>query len=325
MKASKPALKIESPYRISPKSKVRLKSRATDDTVGFKDPDEASASMIKHLKQIADLQEVLYAGAERGLLIVLQGMDTAGKDGTIRHIFSGVNPQGCTVTAFKVPTPLEAHHDFLWRCHAAVPQRGMIGIFNRSHYEDVLSPRVHGVMKDKTARQHMDQINDFESMLADNGIAILKFFLHISHEEQTRRLQARIDAPDKHWKLSAGDFVERKFWDKYQACYEDIFERTSPQARALVCYPGRPQVVPQCRHLRHPGRCARRHEAEISESDRGRLDAQAVAVQGTGLGARSVQSVTNTTATSASAMPQRCFAVVCSFSSHAASRMVDAG
>jgi len=227
MKASRPALKTDSPYLIPPNTKVRLKSHATDDCGGFSDPDDAKASMEKHRKQIDDLQEVLYAGAERGILIVLQGMDTAGKDGTIRHIFSGVNPQGCNVTPFKVPTPIEAHHDFLWRCHAAVPPRGMIGIFNRSHYEDVLSPRVHGLLKDKTAHQHMDQINDFESMLVDNGIAILKFFLHISHEEQTRRLKARIDSPDKHWKLSASDFAERKFWDKYQGCYEDIFERTS--------------------------------------------------------------------------------------------------
>ena len=220
-------MKIDSPYLVPPKSKVRLKSYATDDTGSFKNPDDAKASMQKHLKAIDDLQEVLYAGAERGLLIVLQGMDTAGKDGTIRHIFSGINPQGCDVSAFKVPTPLEAHHDFLWRCHAAVPPRGMIGIFNRSHYEDVLSPRVHGLIKDKTAHQHMEQINSFESMLVDNGVAILKFFLHISHEEQTKRLKARIDAPDKHWKLSPSDFAERKFWDKYQACYEDIFERTS--------------------------------------------------------------------------------------------------
>ena len=220
-------MKLHSPYLIPPDTKVRLKARATDDTGSFKDSDDAKSPTEKHLKRIESQQEVLYAGGERGLLIVLQGMDTAGKDGTIRHIFGGVNPQGCTVQSFKVPTPLEAHHDFLWRCHAAVPPRGMIGIFNRSHYEDVLSPRVHGLMKDKIAHQHMAQINDFESMLADNGIAVLKFFLNISHDEQTRRLQARIDAPDKHWKLSASDFAERHFWDKYQACYEDILARTS--------------------------------------------------------------------------------------------------
>ncbi len=173
------------------------------------------------------MQESLYGGGERGLLIVLQGMDTAGKDGTIRHIFSGVNPQGCDVTAFKVPTPIESEHDFLWRCHAAAPPRGMIGIFNRSHYEDVLSPRVHGHMDGKTARLHMQQINDFEEMLVDNGIGVLKFFLHISNGEQKKRLQARIDDEDKHWKLSPGDFAERQFWDQYQKCYEEIFEETS--------------------------------------------------------------------------------------------------
>ena len=220
-------LKTDSEYLIPPNTKVRLKHRDSGDTGSFKHADDANKELQKQVKRLDDAQEVLYAGAERGLLIVLQGMDTAGKDGTIRHIFSGINPQGCDVQAFKVPTPLEAHHDFLWRCHLAVPARGMIGIFNRSHYEDVLSPRVHGKMTDKTAKQHMQQINDFESMLSDNGIAILKFFLHISKEEQTKRLQERLDTPDKHWKLSASDFAERAFWDKYQKCYEEIFERTS--------------------------------------------------------------------------------------------------
>ena len=220
-------MKIHSHYLVDAKGKVRLKQHATADTGDYKSQDETKPVLEQHRKRLTELQEVLYAGAERGLLVVLQGMDTAGKDGTIQHIFSGVNPQGCDVTPFKVPTSVEAHHDFLWRCHNAVPARGMIGIFNRSHYEDVLSPRVHGVMKDRVAHQHMEQINDFESMLADNGIAVLKFFLHISQEEQKRRLQARIDDKNKHWKLSASDFAERVFWDKYQACYEDIFTRTS--------------------------------------------------------------------------------------------------
>jgi PPK2 family polyphosphate:nucleotide phosphotransferase len=220
-------LKIHSPYLIEPKGKVRLKQHATGDTGGYKHEDDAKETLGKHVQKLADLQEVLYAGSERGLLIVLQGMDTAGKDGTIRHIFSGVNPQGCDVTPFKVPTPIEARHDFLWRCHNAVPPRGMIGIFNRSHYEDVLSPRVHGLMSDKVAHQHMEEINSFEEMLVGNGITVLKFFLHISHAEQTKRLQARLDDKDKQWKLSAADFAERVFWDKYQACYEDIFTRTS--------------------------------------------------------------------------------------------------
>ena len=227
MKARNNSVKIHSSHLIPPHTKVRLKQLASDDTGSYKDSDAAKADLDKHRERIDKLQEILYAGGERGLLIVLQGMDTAGKDGTIRHIFAGINPQGCDVAAFKVPTPLEAHHDFLWRCHTAAPQRGMIGIFNRSHYEDVLSPRVHGLMKDKTAKEHMQQINSFESMLVDNGIAVLKFFLHISPEEQKRRLQSRIDDTSKHWKLSASDFAERKFWPDYQRCYEEIFAETS--------------------------------------------------------------------------------------------------
>ena len=154
-------------------------------------------------------------------------MDTAGKDGTIRHIFSGVNPQGCDVTPFKVPTPLEARHDFLWRAHNAVPARGTIGIFNRSHYEDVLSPAVHKLISPKIVRSRFDDINEFEDMLVDNDVVILKFFLHISHAEQTRRLQSRLDDADKHWKLSPADFAERKFWPAYQRAYQTIFEATS--------------------------------------------------------------------------------------------------
>ena len=220
-------MNFHSSHVVPPHTKVRLKRISCDDTGSYKDEDAAKAGLVKHRDCIDKQQETLYAGSERSVLIVLQGMDTAGKDGTIRHIFSGINPQGCNVTAFKVPTPLEARHDFLWRCHAAVPPRGMIGIFNRSHYEDVLSPRVHGLMKDKTAKQHMQQINDFESMLVDNGVVILKFFLHISPEEQKRRLESRIEDASKHWKLSAADFAERKFWPDYQRYYEEIFAATS--------------------------------------------------------------------------------------------------
>jgi PPK2 family polyphosphate:nucleotide phosphotransferase len=199
----------------------------TADTGDFKTHQAASAVLAKHRDQLDNLQEVFYASQQKALLIVLQGMDTAGKDGTIRHIFSGVNPQGCNVTSFKVPTPLEARHDFLWRAHAAVPPRGMIGIFNRSHYEDVLSPRVHKLISDKVARQRLDDINEFEDMLTDNNVVILKFFLHISNEEQTRRLQSRIDTPDKHWKLSEADFHEREFWPRYQDAYDGILSATS--------------------------------------------------------------------------------------------------
>src|SRR5437868_15282269 len=154
-------------------------------------------------------------------------MDSSGKDGTISHIFSGINPQGCDVAAFKVPTPPEARHDFLWRVHVRVPPRGMIGIFNRSHYEDVLSPRVHKLIPRGTANRRLDDINEFESFLADNDVLILKFYLHISRDEQTRRLQPRIDNPKKHWKTSEADIHERQFWPRYIDAYTAILFATS--------------------------------------------------------------------------------------------------
>ncbi len=220
-------MNLKSPYRIKPHSRLRLAKFATAETNGFSSEEAATAVLTKHRKQLSDLQEVFYASQQNALLIVLEGMDTAGKDGAIRHIFSGVNPQGCDVTGFKVPTPLEAKHDFLWRAHAAVPPRGMIAIFNRSHYEDVLSPRVHNLISEKTVRRRFEDIIEFEQMLADNNVIILKFFLHISHKEQTRRLQSRIDTPEKHWKLSAADFKERKFWPQYETAYNEAIAATS--------------------------------------------------------------------------------------------------
>jgi len=220
-------MKLKSPFLIKPHSKVKLSSYPTAAHPGYRDETSANAVLVSHRQQLNDLQEVLYASGSEAVLIVLQGMDTAGKDGTIRHIFSGINPQGCDVASFKVPTPLEARHDFLWRCHQQVPARGMIGIFNRSHYEDVLYPVVHDQISAKLARKRLDDINEWESTLADNGTLILKFFLHISHAEQTRRLQSRIDTPDKHWKLSPADFAERAFWPKYVDAYEDILRHTS--------------------------------------------------------------------------------------------------
>ena len=220
-------MKLQSPYLVKPGSKVKLAHLRTDDTGGLKNSEAADPVLKRHHKQLATLQEVFYASQRKALLIVLQGMDTAGKDGTIRHIFSGINPQGCDVAAFKVPTSLEARHDFLWRCQAEMPPRGIIGIFNRSHYEDVLSPRVHGKLSGKEVRRHLAEINAWEDTLADNDVVILKFFLHISHGEQTRRLQERIDTPDKHWKLSPADFAERQYWSDYMDAYEEIFETTS--------------------------------------------------------------------------------------------------
>ena len=220
-------MKIKSPHLVKPHTRVRLTKISSSDTDGFKSEEAAKAILTKHRTQLADLQDVFYANQSKALLIVLQGMDTAGKDGAISHIFSGINPQGCDVAAFKMPTPVEARHDFLWRVHAQVPPRGMIGIFNRSHYEDVLSPRVHKLISREVANRRLEDINVFESYLADNDVLILKFYLHISKDEQTRRLQARIDNAKKHWKLSDADIHERLFWPKYIDAYDDILSSTS--------------------------------------------------------------------------------------------------
>jgi PPK2 family polyphosphate:nucleotide phosphotransferase len=220
-------MKIKSPHLIKPNSEVRLAKISSSDAGGFKSEEAAKAVLTKHREQLTNLQDVFYAAQAKALLIVLQGMDTAGKDGTISHIFSGVNPQGCDVAQFKVPTPLEARHDFLWRVHAQVPPRGMIGIFNRSHYEDVLSPRVHRLISADTVSRRLEDINEFESFLADNDVLILKFYLHISRDEQTRRLQSRIDDKQKHWKLSDADIHERQFWPQYIDAYNQILSTTS--------------------------------------------------------------------------------------------------
>ena len=220
-------MKLKSPHLIRPGSRVRLSRLSADSTGDLKNQEAAAALLTSHREQLAKLQELLYAGQQKALLIVLQGMDTAGKDGTISHIFSGVNPQGCDVASFKAPTPLEQRHDFLWRVYSQLPPRGMIQIFNRSHYEDVLFPRVHKWVPQKTIDKRLDDINRFEETLYNNEIVILKFFLHISHREQTARLKSRIDDPDKHWKLSEADFKERRFWPQYVEAYQDAIEATS--------------------------------------------------------------------------------------------------
>lgn len=159
------------------------------------------------------------------MLVVLQGMDAAGKDGTIRHVLSGVSPQSCQVTTFKKPTAEELDHDFLWRVHRAVPRRGSVEFFNRSHYEDVLVVRVHKLVPEKHWRQRFDQINEFEALLTSSGTTVVKFFLHIDREEQRKRLQARLDDPQKRWKFSPADLQERSFWDDYQRAYEEVLTR----------------------------------------------------------------------------------------------------
>jgi PPK2 family polyphosphate:nucleotide phosphotransferase len=179
------------------------------------------------LERLTELQTRLYAESRRSLLVVLQGRDTCGKDGTIRRVFDAVNPQGCVVTTFKKPTDLELSHDFLWRVHYRMPVNGMIGIFNRSHYEDVLVVRVRHLVPRNVWSKRYQQINDFERMLSENGVTILKFFLHISKEEQKQRLLARLEDPSKQWKFSPGDLGERKLWPSYTAAYRDALRKCS--------------------------------------------------------------------------------------------------
>lgn len=220
-------MNVKSAYLVRSGKKIRLARLSTQETGAFHSRAEAHTEFIRHRLKLNVLQELLTAENKHAILVVLQGMDTAGKDGTIRHIFTGVNPQACTVTSFKVPTPLERQHDFLWRVHNAVPRTGTIGIFNRSHYEDVLVTRVHNTIPAKVAQKRLAQIADFESILAANGVTILKFFLHISREEQTRRLESRLADVTKHWKVSEGDFAERHFWPKYEEAYEEAINATS--------------------------------------------------------------------------------------------------
>ncbi len=202
--------------KIDPDFKGKHKSRASAKT-------ETEADQEK----LADLQFLLWAQKKHSLLIVLQAMDAGGKDGTIRHVLSAVNPQGVVVTGFKVPTPEEAAHDFLWRVHPHVPARGYIAVFNRSHYEDVLAPRVHGAISNAVCEQRYGRIREFERLLADNGTHVLKFFLYISPEEQLERFAARLKDPQRNWKISESDYAERPNWDKYMAAFEDAISATS--------------------------------------------------------------------------------------------------
>jgi PPK2 family polyphosphate:nucleotide phosphotransferase len=224
--------KVETPmidcsYLIPPGKDIRLSKLPTKSTGDFKSKHEAILATRKNIARLEQLQQLLYAEAKHALLIVFQAIDAGGKDGAIEHVFSGVNPQGCSVTSFKQPTELEKRHDFLWREHAALPPRGMIGIFNRSHYESVLVERVDKLTPEKVWSKRYDHINAFEKMLADEGTIILKFFLHISREEQKKRLQARLADPCKNWKFSSADVKERKHWDAYESAFEDAINRCS--------------------------------------------------------------------------------------------------
>src|ERR1700728_4572472 len=212
---------------VKPGKKVKLSKWDPEDTLGWDKDHKTKESLEKTIERIDKLQYLMYAEHKRTLLIVLQGLDAAGKDGTIRHVMSGVNPQGCTVTSFKKPSPEELAHDYLWRVHKAVPEFGDIGIFNRSVYEDVLVVRVHNLVPERVWSKRYDQINDFERLLHDNHVKILKFFLHISKDEQKKRFQQRIDDPDRRWKISQADFDERKFWADHTGAYEDARAKCS--------------------------------------------------------------------------------------------------
>jgi PPK2 family polyphosphate:nucleotide phosphotransferase len=214
-------------FIVKPGQKVRLSRFDPADTNGFDDKAAAAGLLQRNIERLAKLQDRLYAEHRHALLIVLQAMDAGGKDGTVRHVMSGVNPQGCRVTSFKAPTAEELAHDFLWRIHQAVPDKGEIGIFNRSHYEDVLIVRVHDLVPKSVWSARYAQINHFEQTLAASGVTILKFFLHISRAEQRDRLEARLHDPDKNWKMNPADLVERKRWDDYTIAYEDALSRCS--------------------------------------------------------------------------------------------------
>lgn len=214
-------------YRVRPGEPIVLAKVDPDASEHYTKKKHAEEELEYQRDRLGKLQERLYAENKRSLLIVLQAMDTGGKDGTIKHVFQGVNPQGCRVWSFKTPSQEEASHDFLWRYHQRTPQRGMITIFNRSHYEDVLIVRVKQLVPEDVWRKRYHIINEFEQMLTLNNITVIKFFLHISKDEQKRRLESRLANPDKRWKFSSNDIKERLLWDDYQVAFEDAINNCS--------------------------------------------------------------------------------------------------
>lgn len=243
-KSTDDLLRLDENILVKPATKVNLDNYDTKYTSVFKNKDEAKEKLVKDIIRLSEMQDMLYAQDKYSLLIIFQAMDAAGKDGTIKHVMSGINPQGCEVASFKSPSQEELDHDYLWRISKALPQRGMIKIFNRSHYEEVLVTRVHpeyilaqnipGISTideiDNTFwEKRFEQINNFEKHLDENGTKIIKFFLHISKDEQKARFLKRIDHPEKNWKFSAADVTERKYWHEYMRAYEDAMAATSTQ------------------------------------------------------------------------------------------------
>lgn len=214
-------------------TKIKLSEISTQPPARFE--KEATRQKTNAIVEAIDhLQVRLYAESKQALLIVLQGMDASGKDGVVKRVMSGINPQGCRVYSFKKPTPIEMGHDFLWRVHQVVPEKGMIHIFNRSHYEDVLIQRVHKWIDEKTVKQRFEHINNFEYLLESTGTKVLKFYLHVSHDEQLKRLKERIVDPEKMWKWNANDLKEREYWNDYMHAYEDVFKHCQEAAKWYI-------------------------------------------------------------------------------------------
>jgi len=214
-------------FVVDPGAKVRLGKIDPSYKGGYDSHEQAAAEIVKQVERMDRLQYLLYADARQSLLIVLQGIDAGGKDGVVRHLFAGMNPQGTFVSCFKEPSKVELAHDFLWRIHQRTPAKGEVAIFNRSHYEDVLVVRVHKLVPRKVWSERFALINDFERMLAENGARILKFYLHISPDEQLARFKQRLDDPARRWKISESDYSERELWPQYVEAYEDAIEQTS--------------------------------------------------------------------------------------------------
>jgi PPK2 family polyphosphate:nucleotide phosphotransferase len=226
-------------YRVEPGSPVSLDARDCDAPPDLPGGKESALERLDELtRRLGDLQELLYAGRQHRVLVVLQAMDTGGKDGAIRHVFEGVDPQGVRVVSFKAPTLTELDHDYLWRIHQQTPAKGEMVIFNRSHYEDALVVRVHQLVPESVWSRRFAQINDFERMLVEEGTLILKFFLHISPDEQKKRLQDRLADPTKHWKFNPQDLAERKLWPEYMRAYEDVLSKTSTPWAPWYIVPG---------------------------------------------------------------------------------------
>lgn len=227
-------------FLVPPDKSIKLKDYDTAYTGDFKSKKEAKEKLEDDIKRLSKLQDVLFASGTYSILIILQALDAAGKDGLIKHVMSGLNPQGCQVYSFKVPSDEELRHDYLWRCINKLPERGHIGIFNRSYYEEVLVVKVHPELlnrqnlpisiptdSDILWKKRYEQINNFEKFLFENGFVVIKFFLHLSKDEQKKRFLKRIDTPEKNWKFSLGDIKEREFWEEYQKAYEDMLNNTS--------------------------------------------------------------------------------------------------